>query len=124
MKTKFLPNYCIHPGIFLKEELKLLNIKQTELSEKTGLSKTVINEVIKGKRDINARMAVLFEQILESPAKYWLNLQSIYNEAIARIHLNLEKNKIVNLKCNKIQINFNQIQQVYNFNRKNILEAA
>lgn len=124
MKTKFLPNYCIHPGIFLKEELKLLNIKQTELSEKTGLSKTVINEVIKGKRDINARMAVLFEQILESPAKYWLNLQSIYDEAIARIHLNLEKNKIVNLKCNKIQINFNQIQQVYNFNRKNILEAA
>lgn len=84
MGTKFSPNYAIHPGVFLNEELRALNISQKDLADKTGISRTIINEVIKGKRAINAKMAVLFEKVLESPAKFWLNLQIIYDEAKAR----------------------------------------
>lgn len=92
MGTKFTPNYAIHPGVFLSEELISLNLSQKDLADKTGISRTIINEVIKGKRAINAKMAVLFEKALESPAKFWLNLQIIYDEAKARE--GLEKKQI------------------------------
>ncbi len=87
MATKFNPNYAIHPGTFLREEMDSLKISQKSLAEKTGISKTVINEIIHGKRDINAEIAIKLESVLYSDAQYWLNLQSLYDEALARIKL-------------------------------------
>lgn len=84
MKTNFSPDYAIYPGEFLKEEMEALKISQKALSEKTGISKTIINEIIKGKRRISAELAVKFESVLYSPASYWLNLQAVYDEAVAR----------------------------------------
>lgn len=91
IKNEFLPNYAVHPGVILKEDMEMVGMTQKELSDKTGISKTVINEIIKGKRKINAEIAVLLEGVLFSPAKYWLNLQSNYEEALARIKLNKPK---------------------------------
>jgi addiction module HigA family antidote len=92
MKTEFKPNYAIHPGVILKEELEFISLSQLKLSEKTGISKTIINDIIKGKRDINAQYAVLFENVFEHPAKFWLRLQSLYDETMARLQIG-EKNK-------------------------------
>lgn len=89
MATEFKPNYAIHPGILLLEEIEALNMTQKEVAEKIGVSKTIINEVIKGKRGINAELAVRLESALESPARFWLNAQTLYNETTARVKLNL-----------------------------------
>ena len=91
IKNEFLPNYAVHPGIILKEDMEMVGMTQKDLADKTGISKTIINEIIKGKRKINAEIAVLLEGTLFSPAKYWLNLQSNYEEALARIKLNKSK---------------------------------
>ena len=87
MATEFKPNYTVHPGILLKEEIEALNLTQKEVAEKAGVSKTIINEVIKGKRGINAELAVRLESVLESPARFWLNAQSLYDETMARAKL-------------------------------------
>ena len=87
MATEFKPNYVVHPGILLREEIEALNLTQKEVSEKAGISKTIINEIIKGKRGINAEIAVRLESVLESPARFWLNAQSLYDETIARAKL-------------------------------------
>lgn len=84
METEFKPNYAIHPGVFLKDEMEMLDVTQKTLAEETGVSKTIINEVIKGKRRISAELAIKLEKVLNSPAKYWLNLQALYDEAVAR----------------------------------------
>lgn len=84
MATNFTPDYAIHPGEFIKEEIEDLNISQKELAERTNISKTVINEIINGKRNINADIAIKLEEVLYSNARYWLNLQAIYNEALTR----------------------------------------
>ena len=89
MATEFKPNYAIHPGILLLEEIEALNMTQKEVAEKIGVSKTIINEVIKGKRGINAELAVRLESALESPARFWWNAQSLYDETMARVKLNL-----------------------------------
>ena len=87
MATEFKPNYAVHPGILLREEIEALNLTQKEVSEKAGISKTIVNEIIKGKRGINAEIAVRLESVLESPARFWLNAQSLYDETIARAKL-------------------------------------
>lgn len=87
MATEFKPNYAVHPGILLREEIEALNLTQKEVSQKAGISKTIINEIIKGKRGINAEIAVRLESVLESPARFWLNAQSLYDETIARAKL-------------------------------------
>lgn len=87
MATEFKPNYAVHPGILLREEIEALNLTQKEVSQKAGISKTIVNEIIKGKRGINAEIAVRLESVLESPARFWLNAQSLYDETIARAKL-------------------------------------
>ena len=86
MATEFKPNYAVHPGILLQEEIEALNLTQ-KVAEKAGVSKTIINEVIKGKRGINAELAVRLESVLESSARFWLNAQSLYDETMARAKL-------------------------------------
>lgn len=100
METNFKPNYAIHPGAFLKEELSDLRLTQKSLSEKTGISRTIINEIISGKRNINADTAVKFESVLYSPARYWLNLQSLYDETQARLKLAEEEGKKFKFSAN------------------------
>lgn len=87
METKFKPNYAIHPGMLLLDDLETMEMSQKELSEKIGVSKTVINEIIKGKRDINAKIAVLLEKTIDEPANFWLNAQALYDETMARLEL-------------------------------------
>ena len=84
MSTEFRPNYEIHPGAFLREEMEAMHMTQKELSEKLGCSPSVVNEVLHEKRKISADMAVRLEEALYSPASYWLRLQAIYDEAVAR----------------------------------------
>lgn len=84
MATEFKPNYAIHPGVFLREEMEAMNMTQKELAEKLGCSPSIVNEILHEKRKINADIAVRLEEALYSPASYWLLLQAIYDEVIAR----------------------------------------
>lgn len=84
MATEFRPNYAVHPGNFLQEEMEAMHMTQRELAEKIGYAPSVVNEVLHEKRKISADMAVRLESVMYSPASYWLRLQSIYDEAIAR----------------------------------------
>ena len=81
METEFRPNYAVHVGIFLKNALEGYEMSQKELAEKIGISTTIINEVIKGKRGMNTNLAILLEPIFGMPAKYWLDIQNDYEIA-------------------------------------------
>ncbi len=85
MATKnYAFDYAIHPGEFLKRALSDIGMKQSELAIKTGISKTIINEVIKGKRSINTDFAIAIEPIFGMPASYWLGLQNDFDIATAK----------------------------------------
>lgn len=124
MATNFKPNYTVHPGVFLKEEMDTLKISQKSLAEKIGVSKTIINEVIHEKRRISAELAVKLETVLYSPASYWLNLQALYDEAEARIKLNIEETKnenvIESLNLQLLQYTVTQIYNTYYSERKGV----
>lgn len=91
MATEFNPNYRLHPGVFLKDDLETLGMSQKTLAEKSGISKTIINEVIKGKRNITPAMAMKFEEIIGEPASFWMGIQTKYDLFIEKNYGNKKK---------------------------------
>ena len=69
----------IHPGEMIKEEIEARGITQKELAEKMGVSYTVFNEILNGKRPVTTEYALLLEAALGIDAGIWLRLQTDYN---------------------------------------------
>lgn len=69
-----------HPGEILKCELEARGMSQKDLSEAIGKATPIINDIIKGRRDINVEIAVLLEMTLDNiSAETWLNWQNAYD---------------------------------------------
>lgn len=75
---------AFHPGEFLLEEIEERKLKKSELAKQLGLLPGHLSELFKGKRNINARLAVRLEKVLDVSAEYWLGLQSAYDLSQAR----------------------------------------
>ena len=75
---------AFHPGEFLLEEIEARGLKKAEFARSIGLLPGNLSELFKGKRHINARIAVKLEKSLDISAEYWLGLQTAYDLNIAR----------------------------------------
>jgi len=65
-----------HPGVMLLEEfVKPLNITQTELAQKLGVSYPRLNEIIKCRRSVTPDTALRLSRVLGMSAEFWLGLQ-------------------------------------------------
>jgi addiction module HigA family antidote len=68
------------PGQILKQEfLDGFGLSQTELSRRTGIPRSTINEIIKGKRPIQAETAFALGLFFRMDPQFWINLQSRYD---------------------------------------------
>lgn len=86
--TPFEPT---HPGELIKDELEAVHMTQAKLAESIGVSPSLVNEIIKGKRGVNTEMALLIEAALNIPADLLLKLQSDYNMQVAKSDVSLMK---------------------------------
>lgn len=80
-----MPDTVSPPGETLQETIVALGMSQAGLAERTGRSKKMINEIVKGKAPITAKMSLELETVLGVPASFWNNLERHYREALARI---------------------------------------
>ncbi len=65
-----------HPGEMLLEEfIKPLNLTQTEVATRLGVSYPRLNEIIKKRRRITPDTALRLSQVLGMTAGFWLGLQ-------------------------------------------------
>jgi addiction module HigA family antidote len=74
----------VHPGEFLREELKARGLTQSACAEMAGRSVRVINQIIKGKKSITAGTALDLERALGVSAGFWVRLQAEHDLAVAR----------------------------------------
>ncbi|MCM8569542.1 HigA family addiction module antitoxin [Gramella jeungdoensis] len=79
------PYLATHPGEIIKDELDANSITQADFSKLSGIKRSQLNEIIKGKRNINAELAILLEKILGVDAEYWMEAQKNYELDLARI---------------------------------------
>lgn len=72
-----------HPGEVLKDELEFRGISQRGLAGKMGISYSVLNEVLNGKRALNTELAMMMEAALGVDAAPLLAMQNEYNILMA-----------------------------------------
>ena len=58
------PSTPIHPGEILKDEIEYRGLSQRKLAARMGISPTLLNEILNGKRPVSTTYALLFEAAL------------------------------------------------------------
>ena len=78
----------VSPGEILDEEfLKPMGLSQSSLAARMGVPRMRISEIIRGKRAITAETAILLGEALGTSARFWMNLQTTHDLAVAAIKL-------------------------------------
>lgn len=78
------PAYPTHPGEVLKDEIEYRGISQRKLAADMDVPYTQLNEVLNGKRAVNAEFALLIEAVLNLPAEPLLKMQARYNMIVTK----------------------------------------
>ena len=84
--NEFLPDNAVAPGEILEHELEIRGMTQKELANRTGLTPKHLISILNAKSSITPETAIKFERALGMPADYWLNLECLYQETIARLN--------------------------------------
>lgn len=78
------PDWCVHPGELLLEELDERGWRQADLVAMTGFTAKHINQVIKGKAHIGPAFAIALSEAFGTSAQLWMNLQAMWDIATER----------------------------------------
>jgi addiction module HigA family antidote len=66
-----------HPGAILREDvLPALNMSQTELADRLGVSRLSVSELLHEKRALSAEMALRLSKLLDTSPESWLAMQA------------------------------------------------
>lgn len=82
--NKLKPSEPVHPGLLLKEEIEYRGVTQKVLAKQMGVSYTVLNEILNGKRPISVEYALYLEAVLGIDAQLWIQMQADYNLQVAK----------------------------------------
>ena len=75
----------VHPGEVLKHEfMEPFALSSTALARALGVTPARINEIVRGRRGINAETALRLARYFRTDAQSWMNLQDRYELAVAQ----------------------------------------
>jgi len=70
-----VPGQAFHPGVLLHDEIEYRGLSQKELADTMHIAPTVLNEILHGKRNLTAALALKLEKALDIDAMTWMRLQ-------------------------------------------------
>jgi addiction module HigA family antidote len=74
----------VHPGEILADDLDELQISQAELARALGVPRSRINQIVLGRRSIEADTALRLARFFGTSDRYWLNLQARYDLEVTK----------------------------------------
>src|SRR5271163_2726026 len=74
------------PGETLREALESLEMSQSQLAQRTGMSTKHINQIIQGQAALTHDTAILLERTTGVAARFWNSLEAQYRDHLAREH--------------------------------------
>ena len=83
----------IHPWKKIIEEIRNRNWTQKQFAILVWKKNSEVNELIKGKRNITIQRDYVLSQVLWTPEKYWINMQTDYDYEQMKLKIKEEKNK-------------------------------
>ena len=82
--NNLMPSEPVHPGLLLKEEIEYRGVTQKQLAQQMGVSYSVLNEILNGKRPISVEYALYLEVVLGVDAQLRIQMQADYNLQVAK----------------------------------------
>jgi addiction module HigA family antidote len=73
----------VHPGRVLKRELSVRHLSANRLALALRLPSGRITDILNGKRGISPETALRLGRFFGNSARFWLNLQTAYELAVA-----------------------------------------
>lgn len=87
--------WAVHPGEILNEEfLKPMEISGYRLAKALGVNCQTVNDILLRKPGISADMALRLGKFFGTTSEFWMNLQSSYELAKAKIAVGAKLEKI------------------------------
>jgi len=84
-----------HPGAILREDvLPTLEMTQTELAQRLGVSRLTVSELVHEKRGITPEMALRVAKLLNTTPESWLRMQ----QAVDLWDVQQHPEKLANIK--------------------------
>ena len=74
-----MQNKIIHPGIILDNMLNEKSLSQRDLASRIDVAHSLLNNILKGNRNINVNIAIALESAGFKDANYWLTKQMKFN---------------------------------------------
>lgn len=66
----------IRIGIFIKQFIKLIEVKQIELAEYLNMKPSNLSKILSGERRLNIELAIILEKLSNINAELWLRIQN------------------------------------------------
>jgi HTH-type transcriptional regulator / antitoxin HigA len=83
--TDLTPDWVAKPGNTINDIIQERGWNQAELARRTSLSTKHINQLLKSAVPITQETASKLEKVLGSTARFWMNLESQYQEQLSLI---------------------------------------
>jgi len=80
---------AVHPGRILKREMKARELSANRLALELRLPSGRITDILNGKRGISPDTALRLARFFGNGARFWLNLQTAYELAVAEREIGL-----------------------------------
>jgi HTH-type transcriptional regulator/antitoxin HigA len=109
-------NKVIHPGFILDNMLNERSLSQRDLASRIDVAHSLLNNILKGNRNINVHIAIALESAGFRDANYWLMEQMKYN----LYHAQNDKDVIKKKKTIKIWNEMEKIVPLSFFKKQNI----
>lgn len=84
MINQYMPDYVSPPGETLLETIEELGISPGDWAQRISISNKEVDEIIAGKAHITEEVALKLEEVLGTPASFWINREQDHRDAIAR----------------------------------------
>ncbi|MGD0186698.1 MAG: HigA family addiction module antitoxin [Roseiarcus sp.] len=78
---------AIHPGRILKREIETRNLSANALAIALRTPSGRITDILNGKRGVSPETAMRLARYFGNSARFWLNLQTAYELAVAESEL-------------------------------------
>ena len=82
------------PADVLRNMLTSAGVTQDELAAALGVSRFSVNQLVNGRRNVTADMALRLSRAMSTSAEFWLNLQQSSDLAVARNRLAAELKQV------------------------------
>ncbi|MGI6581698.1 MAG: HigA family addiction module antitoxin [Erysipelotrichaceae bacterium] len=76
---------AFHPGYYINEIVEASGLTQKDFANKLGTTPKNLSLLIRGEQSLSIDMANKLSRMLGTTIKFWLNLQQLYDEQIAKI---------------------------------------